>query len=39
VLNLSNQSVTKNITLQGIGPAASAPVHGENRNVSLSNGT
>jgi hypothetical protein len=38
VLNFSNQAVTKNVTLQGIGSASSASVVGENRAVSLTNG-
>jgi hypothetical protein len=39
VLNFSDQTVTKNVTLPGIGPAASAVVNGEGRSVALSNGT
>jgi hypothetical protein len=39
VLNFSNQAVTASMTLQGIGNALSASVHGEGRSVSLVNGT
>jgi len=39
VLNFSDHTVTKNVTLQGIGAASSADVNGEGRSVSLSNGT
>jgi hypothetical protein len=38
LLNFSNATVTRNITLQGIGGATSASVHGEGRSVSLNNG-
>jgi hypothetical protein len=38
VLNFSNQTVTKNVTLQGIGAVSSAVVHGEGRTVALNAG-
>jgi hypothetical protein len=39
VLNFSNQPVTGQMTLQGIGDVASATVNGEGRSVSLVNGS
>jgi hypothetical protein len=39
VLNFSDQAVTRNVTIQGVGGATSAVVHGENRSVALNNGT
>ncbi|HEY7117849.1 MAG TPA: PA14 domain-containing protein [Tepidisphaeraceae bacterium] len=39
VLNFSDQTVTRSLTLQGIGAAASAVVLGEGRSVSLVNGS
>ena len=38
VLNFSNQTVTRSVTLQGVGTPATATVHGESRTVALTNG-
>lgn len=39
VLNKTNQTISRSLTFQGIGAAASATVVGESRSLSLSNGT
>lgn len=39
VLNFSEQTVTKNITLQGVDPASPVTVNGESRTLTLSNST